>query len=550
MLKYNPIEVMDNMRGAEITTNRPFFKETDFVIFIIIVITATALRLYQLDTRPFHHDEAAVGSFTYKLFTNGNYEYDPVFHGPFLYFLTASIFNIMGDTDLATRVVPALTGVGMVLLVYPFRHHLGRPGWLITAAFFAFSPSFLYYSRFFRNDIFITFFTLTAVVCAAKYLKQQNDPNRLIYMALGSAALAFSVTAKENAYVTIALLGFPVGMYVFYRIWLLYRTRHQQPGIIASLEKNMFRILMDTGLFIVVFLAIYVTFYSYFFKDFEAVKGATFSAFSHWYEMHEIKRIGGPPYYYIPLLFLYELPVALFAFIGSIDYITQFIKNREDPMMVLMVYWLCASLAAYAYIGEKVPWLILHPLLPAVLIAGAYLGEVIPSLKQRPRWAEAAFVVILVFSLAFFLYTSYNLNYKNYADPAEPLIQASQPPQKFQHFMVTLHETADRNKGLYTEIQVTDSEMDTQLLWQIRHYKNVKWRVNLENDPVLDAPIIIVHDEDADYVEQVVDDDYHRLDSAKMAWYWFKPGDINYRFIMYRQLDRPQSEYGVVLFYR
>ena len=219
-------------------------------------------------------------------------------------------------------------------------------------------------------------------------------------------------------------------------------------------------------------------------------------------------------------------------------------------MMVFVVYWLGASLPAYAYIGEKVPWLILHPLLPAVLIAGAYLGEVVPSLKQRPKWAEAAFVVILVLSLAFFLYASCNLNYKNFSDPAEPLIQASQPPQKFQQFMATLHETADKQKGFYTEIQVTDNEMDTQLLWQVRHYKNVKWSVNLENDPVLDAPIIIVHDEDADYVEMVVDNDYQRLDSAKMAWYWFKPGDINYRFIMDRQMDRPQSEYGVVLFYR
>ena len=198
------------MIEAETTGKRPFFKKPDLLIFLAIIIAATALRLYQLDVRPFHHDEAAVGSFTYKLFTNGNYAYDPVFHGPFLYYLTVAVFNIIGDTEFAARLVPTLTGVGMVLLVYPFRHYLGRPGWLITAAFFAFSPSFLYYSRFFRNDIFITFFTFTAVVCAAKYLEQRNNPNRLIYVALGSAALAFSVTAKENTYVTLALLGFPV----------------------------------------------------------------------------------------------------------------------------------------------------------------------------------------------------------------------------------------------------------------------------------------------------------------------------------------------------
>jgi uncharacterized protein (TIGR03663 family) len=538
------------MIEAETTGKRPFFKKPDLLIFLAIIIAATALRLYQLDVRPFHHDEAAVGSFTYKLFTNGNYDYDPVFHGPFLYYLTVAVFNIIGDTEFAARLVPTLTGVGMVLLVYPFRHYLGRPGWLITAAFFAFSPSFLYYSRFFRNDIFITFFTFTAVVCAAKYLEQRNNPNRLIYVALGSAALAFSVTAKENTYVTLALLGFPVGMYVLYRLWLGYRTRHLRHDPLGFIEKNLFNFIMDVGLFVVVFLGIYVVLYSYFFKDFEAVKSATFSAFSHWYEMHETERIGGAPYYYIPLLFLYELPIALFAFLGSIEYVVRFIKNRDNPMMVFLVYFLAVNLAAYAYIGEKVPWLILHPLLPAILIAGAYLGEIIPALKQRPRWAEAVFMVILIFSSSFFLYTSYNLNYKNHSDPAEPLIQASQPPQKYQEFLTTLHETAEMHKGYFTEIQVTDVEMETQLLWQIRHYKNVKWRIDLETDPVLDAPIIIVHDEDADYVEQVVSDKYHRLDSAKMAWYWYSTKDINYKFVMYRWMNRPQSEYGVVLFYR
>ena len=44
MLKYNPVEVIDHMIEAEITIKIPFFKEPDFVIFIIIVIAATALR--------------------------------------------------------------------------------------------------------------------------------------------------------------------------------------------------------------------------------------------------------------------------------------------------------------------------------------------------------------------------------------------------------------------------------------------------------------------------------------------------------------------------
>ena len=551
MLKYNPIEVMDNMTGAEtITTKRPFYKEPDFVIFFIIVMVATALRLYQLDVRPFHHDEAAVGSFTYKLFTNGNYEYNPVFHGPFLYFLTFGIFNLIGDSIFSARLVPALTGVGMVLLTFALRRYLGSPGWLIAAAFFAVSPSFLYYSRFFRNDIFITFFTLTTIICAAKYLEKGNKPGRLLFLALGAASLGFSVTAKENAYVIIAMLVFPVVLFNLYNIGKKLRNRNFIHMSTVFIEQNIFRIVLDIGILVIVFLIIYVTFYSNFFSDLPAAKTATYNAFSHWFKMHEIERLDGPPYYYFPLLFLYELPIILFAFTGSIDYIVGFVKSRENPMMAFMVYWFAANLAFYSYLGEKVPWLILHPLLPAIIIASAYLGESLPNLKQRPRWAEAIFIVILVVSSSFFIYTSYNLNYRNYANPAEPLIQASQAPKEFNEFMDTLNQVAMDHQGYRTKIQVADEEMETQLLWHLRHYTNIKWKVNLDENPPLDAYLIIVHDLDADYVDEILGDDYQRLDSAKMAWYHFKPSDINYWYVMYRWMDREQSEYGVVLYYR
>ena len=550
MLKYHSTEVMVNMRGAEITTKRPFYKEPDFVIFFIIVIAATALRLYQLDVRPFHHDESAVGSFTYKLFSNGEYQYTPVFHGPFIYFLTSGIFHRIGDSIFSARFLPALTGVGMVLLTYPFRHYLGRRGWLIAAAFFALSPSFLYYSRFFRNDIFITFFTFAAIICAAKYLENKDGPRRLMYLALGSASLGFSVTAKENAYVIIAMLAFPAGLFVLLKIWKSLRNSNVIHNYMIFLETNMYRIVLDIGILIIVFLAVYVTFYSYFFTDIPAVKTAPFKAFSHWFEMHEIERLDGPPYYYFPMLFLYELPIILFAFTGSIDYIVGFVKRRENPMMAFLVYWFAANLAFYSYLGEKVPWLILHPLLPAILIASAYLGESLPSLKKRPGWSKAVFIIVLVLSSSFFIYTSYNLNYKNYANPAEPLIQASQAPNEFNEFMDTLDRVAMDHSGYETKIQVADEEMETQLLWYIRHYTNIKWKVDLEENPPLDAPLIIVHDLDADYVDEIIGDDYQRLDSAKMAWYHFKPSDINYWYVMYRWMDREQSEYGVALYYR
>lgn len=522
----------------------------DIYIYILLIISATVLRLYLLDLRTFHHDESAVGSYTYKLFDNGEYHYNPVFHGPFIYFLTSWVFELLGDTEFAARLVPALTGMGMVLLIYPIRHYLGRPGWLIAAAFLAFSPSFLYYSRFFRNDIFIAFFTLAVIVCCVKYLEQGDSPRRLIFVFLGSAALGLSATAKENTYVIMALFAFPVGLFILYKIIMCLRRHSLGHDAIVFIEKNKFRIVMDTGLFVIVFLIIFTLFYSYFFKDIEAVTKAPVEAFSHWYEMHDVERIGGPPYYYIPLLMLYELPIFLFAVVGSVEYIQKFVRKRENVFMAFMVYWLVANMAAYSYLGEKVPWLLLHPLLPAILVAGAYMGELLPQLRYRPRYVEVFFITVIVLSVSFFLFTSYSLNYTRYSDPAEPLIQASQPPQKFQDFLTTLHETARRHDGYDTEIQNTDPKMNTQFLWHLRHYTNIKWFEKLENNPDLDAPIIVVHDEDVDIAQNLLIGDYQRLDSARMAWYFYNVSDINYKYILFREIDRPSDEYGIILFYR
>src|SRR5574341_1586131 len=94
-----------------------------YLAFILILAIAFLLRLYQLDERVFHHDEAAVGYFTYKLFNNNVYSYDPSFHGPFMYYATAEMFRRFGDTIYSARLLPALLGASMIILLIPLRKY-------------------------------------------------------------------------------------------------------------------------------------------------------------------------------------------------------------------------------------------------------------------------------------------------------------------------------------------------------------------------------------------------------------------------------------------
>ena len=574
--------------------------------FILIVIIAFFLRLYHLDDRVFHHDEAAVGYFTYILFNDGIYSYDPSFHGPFMYYVTSEMFRRMGDSIYSSRLLPALFGAAMIFLLIPLRKYIGNVGLVLSAFFLALSPSFLYYSRFYREDILIAVFSLLTIVCAVKYaekyLEEKYSVLRVFYLFLAAISMASMAALKENAYIAIGLI-------VFFLFLLFIREKSYQ-GLSARMkmfDKKLVAIVIESVFFIFVFLIAFSLYYTGKPLELHGMYSAFEKAVTHWYEMHRIERIGGPYFFYLPILDLYELPVLVFGAIGMayygysgkakekmltallaywiiVDlmyYIStlypqsgRFLPTSYIPSSIViffplliygivcvlksgniflafLTYWALANFFVYSYIQEKVPWLVLNFLLPLVLIAALYLGELLPRLNLKST-AGAATIIFLVLSSSYFAYSSIFLNFYDYTNPAEPMIQAAQPPQKFSLFIDKISEISRQYQNQSTEIQVTDNEMETQLLWILRHYGNVRWRVSIDSE--LTAPLIVVHDSDEkhepDIVKSRLRSDYERLDSAKMSWYWFAPSDITLNYLLYRKMDRPASEYRVVLFYQ
>ena len=95
-----------------------------------------------------------------SLLTKGTWVYDPSYHGPFLYFVTAGMFAVFGASDLVARLLPALFGVLLIPLVYCIYRigYINRSQTLIVSLFLAISPDMVYFSRFLRHDIFMLFF--------------------------------------------------------------------------------------------------------------------------------------------------------------------------------------------------------------------------------------------------------------------------------------------------------------------------------------------------------------------------------------------------------
>ena len=124
-------------------------------------------------------------------------------------------------------------------------------------------------------------------------------------------------------------------------------------------------------------------FYTSLFRYQESLFSIVEKAFSHWMEMHKIQRIGGPFYYYIPILLVYESPIILFGTLGLIHFLKR--KNENTPFFLFLSYWAIASLLLYSYLQEKVPWLVVHIVLPFGILAGAYLGEFFPRAPENSQ---------------------------------------------------------------------------------------------------------------------------------------------------------------------
>ncbi len=142
-------------------------------IFLLIFLTALLIRFWHLDLKLLHHDEAIHAWFSYELLTTGAWAYDPSYHGPFLYYVTAGMFALFGDSDLSARLLPALFGTLIIPLVYCIYRigYIDKNQTLIAALLLALSPEMVYFSRFLRHDIFMLFFTLLLVVAILYYFE-------------------------------------------------------------------------------------------------------------------------------------------------------------------------------------------------------------------------------------------------------------------------------------------------------------------------------------------------------------------------------------------
>ena len=133
-------------------------------------LVALALRIIDLGDRPFHHDESQDAYFSWIFCERGDYHYQPILHGPLRFYLTAAVYTLFGDSDFTARLAPALMGTLIVALPYLLRRQIGRVAAFARRRAFAVGPTYLYFSRFAREDIYFAAITLGLLVAVFRFL--------------------------------------------------------------------------------------------------------------------------------------------------------------------------------------------------------------------------------------------------------------------------------------------------------------------------------------------------------------------------------------------
>ena len=90
------------------------------------------MRMWELDGRTMHYDEAIHVHFSWKLFKGEGYVHSPWMHGPFQIELTALVFKLLEDNDHTARLAYVIFGTALAGLPYYLRRHIGGAGALLT----------------------------------------------------------------------------------------------------------------------------------------------------------------------------------------------------------------------------------------------------------------------------------------------------------------------------------------------------------------------------------------------------------------------------------
>ncbi len=544
-----------------------------FRIFALLILLATAaalaLRLFELDLRPMHGDEAVHTYRFNNLWETGEYVYDPhEYHGPTLYYLTLPVALFTGAKDYGDmtegvfRIVPALLGASTVLLVLLLADGLGRPATACAVWLTALSPAMVYYSRYYIQETLLVLFTFGLIVAGWRYIRSRRMPWALLagafaglmhatketcviaFAAIAAALLGTIVWSRRAAETTEDSCGTglasrfagPADRATDRKVGpapVDERTKIRNSKMIFALPfVPPWRTLVGA---VLVAVAVSVLSYSVLFTNSSGPLDSL-RAFGG-----QIARAGGnglhahPWYYYLKMLMFTRCgsgPIwseALILVLGGVGMIAVFataepVSNRlkTAPTDVgktcfarfLALYTLLMTLA-YSAIPYKTPWCMLEFLHPMIMLAGVGAVVLIRRVSSKP--AGVVLCALLLAGMTHLGAQAYAGSFKYPADNRNPYAYAH-PVNDVKRLATWIERLAVVHPDGRRMVVKVIAENYWPLPWYLRRFERVGYWETPPNEPA--APVIIVSSDAQPALDAQLVNEY-RIDH-----YGLLPGEV------------------------
>jgi uncharacterized protein (TIGR03663 family) len=384
--------------------------------YIALALLALGLRLANLGVHPLSDAEASQALVAWHM-----YQGLPVAQGgysPLMATLNLVSFALLGATDFAARIGPALLGMALVLLPYGLRRHLGRNGALIAAALFAISPTTVYFSRTVNGDIGAALGGLALTVGLFNWLDSlrktqatdHQQPDSVDDASVGSVAQAPQALPMSSLYLAaIGLVLMLTASPAAYSILVLLLAflalaaavgdksyaAAAQAGLVTMRQR-----LVGWGNFGLGVLIGLLAIATAFLVNLGGLT-ATADLLTSWLLGFAPATAQPGAYPAVFLLTLYE-PLILLA--GLFGLSAGLLRRRLIDLF--LGWWFFGSIALNLLRSGRTNSAVLVPLVPLTLLAGLALGMLWDSLRKEASWQKEGMLAVIGLIISGYTYIS------------------------------------------------------------------------------------------------------------------------------------------------
>jgi len=463
------------------------------------VVLALALRLPQLGNRPMHNDEGVNAIKFGRLWDHGEYRYDPAeHHGPTLHYFTAALCKLTGAPDYQhlsearLRLVTALVGVAIILLLPVLRESLGRSGVVAAAFFTALSPAMTFFSRYWIHEELLVLFSFLAIAGVWRFARKPSWG----WAALSGLALGLMQATKETFIFVLAAAAGAIVLDLL-ATGLTRRLKGENGLGVFALPERRAAMFKHVAVAIFAWLFVWVILFTSFFTNWHGLLDSfrTYIAWTGHAGSHSPhSQIWD---FYLERLFWFKSAQGIFWSEGLLFVLAIFAVRESfrlnprmaaDPALVrFLAFYTVLLTAIYAVIPYKTPWCALGFLHGLILLAG--VGASVLWKISAGLLPKLGVAVVLVAGLAHLGWQAWRASFPLCADRANPWVYAQTSPDLL-NLVDKVQRVAQAGQGNATLIKVITAGGDCwPLPWYLRQFDQVGWWEEVVGDPL--APIII-----------------------------------------------------------